>query len=480
MKAVKKLFKRKNKDKPQAGGSVAREKPAATVPVATTQTRSTPGTKNQVSKPSKSNSSDPTVKSPHTQEGTKDTLGKESQPSETKEAAGVASSNGTAVSGTKLAPETAKSAVPPPQAVENNIIDPESSPKPQTGGREKIKHKGVSESFKGMSLTQRFGVSDLEGTDPNLYMNLGDAYDAIPLIEQIKLPRGGISMETKAVGRVQVSQGHRFQESAELFRESICVPSPIVYVLMNLQFGIPPETIKDSMLLGLPVPQVYIVPAERFCREMGPALGVNLAEFEFPAYFNFFVYKKRCTLVVDSQEAQENICRVFSETLLGPAQFRRETDPIAFEEEDFDPSFNRDAIPNFQKELKHFRIMPDGNELVLETLLDFTQFQLPGEGGSHDYLGVPPHIFESDELGADPNDDPDDEELEEALEMIGREECGEEEELPKDAEGVENREHAKWSYKSARWFGKYLLAWSAFNIKYCPSLMHLFHVVERR
>jgi hypothetical protein len=213
------------------------------------------------------------------------------------------------------------------------------------------------------------------------------------------------------------------------------------------------------MRLGLPVPQVYIVPAERFCREIGPALGVNLAEFEFPAYFNFFVYKKRCTLVVDSQEAQDNICRVFSETLLGPAQFRREKDPIAFEEEDFDPSFNRDAIPNFQKELEYFRIMPDGKELVLETLLVFTQFQLPEEGGSHDHLGVPPRIFETDDLGDNPHDDLDNEDLEEALEaldMIEDEGCAEEEEeLPKDAQGVENRERAKWSYKSARWVGKY-------------------------
>lgn len=205
------------------------------------------------------------------------------------------------------------------------------------------------------------------------------------------------------------------------------------------------------MILGLPVPQVYIVPAERFCREMGPALGVNLAEFEFPAYFNFFVYKKRCTLIVDSQEAQDNICRVFSETLLGPAQFRREKDPIAFEEEDFDPSFNRDAIPNFQKELKHFRMMPDGKELVLETLLAFTQFQLPGESGSHDFLGVPPNVVEDD----DPDGFLDDEGIEVALDMIRGEESEEEEELPKDAEGVENREQAKSSYNSARWVGKY-------------------------
>jgi hypothetical protein len=83
------------------------------------------------------------------------------------------------------------------------------------------------------------------------------SYDLIPQLELTKLPRGGVSVYTEAVGRVQ--------------------------------FGIPPETIKDSLdLEGLEVPQFYIVPVERFCREMGRALGVNLAEFEFPAYYNFF------------------------------------------------------------------------------------------------------------------------------------------------------------------------------------------------
>ena len=75
-----------------------------------------------------------------------------------------------------------------------------------------------------------------------------EGYREVPLLEILQLPRGGTSIETKSVGRVQ--------------------------------FGILPETIKDSMRLGLDVPRVYIVPAERFCREMGPALGINLAEFE--------------------------------------------------------------------------------------------------------------------------------------------------------------------------------------------------------
>jgi len=184
------------------------------------------------------------------------------------------------------------------------------------------------------------------------------AYELIPLLEIIELPRGGVSVETQAVGHVQ--------------------------------FGIPPETIKDSMRLGVSPPSVYIVPVDRFCREMGPALGVNLAEFEFPAYFNFFVQRKRCTLIVDSVDAERNIRRVFSETLLGPAQFRRGKHPLTHEEEDFAPDFPREAIPNFHKELHHFRIMPNGKELVLETLLKFCHFESAPDSSFRDNLGAPP------------------------------------------------------------------------------------------
>jgi hypothetical protein len=211
------------------------------------------------------------------------------------------------------------------------------------------------------------------------------------------------------------------------------------------------------MKLGLPVPQVYIVPVERFCREIGPALGVNLAEFEFPAYFNFFVYKKRCTLVVDCSDAEDNIRRVFSETLLGPAQFRRAENPLAYEPEDFAPDFPKDAIPDFQKELKHFRIMPDGKELVIETLLEFRHFEMRSDG--HDNLGVPPpHTkaelsVENSEIEAKSQIDVvrqrGDDTVEEDDEFA-QEEC-----VPIDEIGVEHRETKKpWTYSQARFMGK--------------------------
>jgi hypothetical protein len=64
----------------------------------------------------------------------------------------------------------------------------------------------------------------------------------------------------------------------------------------NIQFGIPPETIKDCLILGLDVPNYYILPTVWFDR----SADINTAEFEFPAYFNFFVRKKKINLVCSS------------------------------------------------------------------------------------------------------------------------------------------------------------------------------------
>ncbi|KNC52044.1 uncharacterized protein AMSG_11630 [Thecamonas trahens ATCC 50062] len=50
-----------------------------------------------------------------------------------------------------------------------------------------------------------------------------------------------------------------------------------------VQFGIPPETIKDSMRAQLDVPTYFVVFGEMFDRTR----CLNFAEFEFPTYFNF-------------------------------------------------------------------------------------------------------------------------------------------------------------------------------------------------
>jgi Metallo-beta-lactamase superfamily len=130
------------------------------------------------------------------------------------------------------------------------------------------------------------------------------------------------------------------------------------------------------MVLGMEVPTVFIVPVERFCRELGHALGLNFAEFEFPAYFNYFVKRKRVQLVVDSMDAEEDIRTVFGETLLGPEKFRNDSFPCENADEDFDPSFPMDARPNFYKEFLNFRIIEgSSSELSTDTLLEFIHFQ---------------------------------------------------------------------------------------------------------
>jgi hypothetical protein len=128
---------------------------------------------------------------------------------------------------------------------------------------------------------------------------------------------------------------------------------------------------------------------------MGPALGINLAEFEFPAYFNYFVRSKRCALVVDAPDAERDIRNVFGETLLGPEHYRNHQYPCANIDEDFDPSFPKDARPNFYKEFYNFRTAEKSTnyqELTIDTLLEFVHFKSCRHQDQHqkDKLGVPP------------------------------------------------------------------------------------------
>jgi hypothetical protein len=373
---------------------------------------------------------------------------KKSEDTKTLDTTGDPTPNRRVTSGGEVpVPETSSNEKDPKQSIIRQVLNsknkeveaPKQRPRNTSPRMKSVEPPAGREDF---SFKQMPGFCDLPVEDtPDEPAHIARAYDAIPVLEQSKLPRGGVSVETKAVGRVQV--GHVFQSP----RRTDTL-SRIWKISQNprfpLQFGIPPETIKDSMKLGIPVPQVYIVPVERFSREMGPALGVNLAEFEFPAYFNYFVYKKRCTLVVDSEDAEDNIRRVFSETLLGPAQFRREEGGITYEAEDFAPDFPIEAIPNFQKELKHFRIMPDGHELVIETLLNFRHFEL-----NHDSVqsfGVPPPSKEGDDGKQDEDTA--------MQEPISDEDV--EESVPQDESGVEQREQEQnpWTYTATKDMGK--------------------------
>ena len=51
------------------------------------------------------------------------------------------------------------------------------------------------------------------------------------------------------------------------------------------------------MSLGLPVPTNFVLPTEFFDFNS----GLTTAELEFPAYFNYFVLKKRVTIITTQE-----------------------------------------------------------------------------------------------------------------------------------------------------------------------------------
>jgi CRP-like cAMP-binding protein/glyoxylase-like metal-dependent hydrolase (beta-lactamase superfamily II) len=118
----------------------------------------------------------------------------------------------------------------------------------------------------------------------------------------------------------------------------------------------PPETIKDVMELALDVPVAYVLPRELFDRRR----GISVAEFEFPAYYNFFLLKRRCRLVVCSRDVERRVRSIFQESLLGPAG-----EPPA---DEFAEGTSR---PSLEKESEYFRTLPGKGKLTVDELIDF-------------------------------------------------------------------------------------------------------------
>lgn len=112
----------------------------------------------------------------------------------------------------------------------------------------------------------------------------------------------------------------------------------------NIQYGIPPETVKDALNTGIQVPEYYIIPEEKF--DLND--GISLMDFEFPVYYNFFLCNRNKTKIICDAETKERIEIVFQETLLGPSNFSD------FAEEFDDP----EDMPNIVKELAHFSSNP--------------------------------------------------------------------------------------------------------------------------
>ena len=135
-----------------------------------------------------------------------------------------------------------------------------------------------------------------------------------------------------------------------------CLPRGGIYVETKhgpVQFGMPPETIKDTMSLGIKVPTVYVVPKERF----NLRFGTNTCETEFPAYWNFFINGSHTTIVCH-EEAQQIIHSVIDEVLEGP------NEENLFQDREYArgvPASIYNARPDLAREIGYFkapRILP--------------------------------------------------------------------------------------------------------------------------
>ncbi len=133
-----------------------------------------------------------------------------------------------------------------------------------------------------------------------------------------------------------------------------------------IQVGIPPETIKDVMAQKLALPELYIVPRRLFDQRR----GLSVAEFEFPAYYSFFLLKRKARLLVESADVEARVRSIFQETLFGPTG-----EPDASEFVDGLPA---DARPNFHGEAEYFRNVPGRGRLEVDDLVEFLHFDAGG------------------------------------------------------------------------------------------------------
>jgi len=117
-----------------------------------------------------------------------------------------------------------------------------------------------------------------------------------------------------------------------------------------VQFGSPPETLKDTIFLPLGVPKIFILPIEHF----DPKQGMSVAEIEFPIYYNYFI-KKQITKVYVNPDHIHNLEIVLNESVFGPEEVDVK-DEIVMTENSY--------IPNIKSEMNFFRNNRALNDMV--------------------------------------------------------------------------------------------------------------------
>jgi CRP-like cAMP-binding protein len=125
----------------------------------------------------------------------------------------------------------------------------------------------------------------------------------------------------------------------------------------SIQFGAPPETIKDSLRTERGVPEIFVLPREMFNWNK----GINVADMEFPIYYHFFIRGER-PLICGTMEQARLLATALQEAVFGPKDFDLRDDSIDIGDQVF--------VPDITGELSFFR-----GDLTLKSLFRYRPFQ---------------------------------------------------------------------------------------------------------
>ena len=123
-----------------------------------------------------------------------------------------------------------------------------------------------------------------------------------------------------------------------------------------IQFGAPPETIKDSLTTEQGVPEILVLPREMFNWDK----GINVADMEFPIYYHFFI-RGQSPLICGTLEQARLLATALQEAVFGPRDFDLRDDSIDIGDDVF--------VPDISGELSFFR-----GDLTLKSLFRFRPF----------------------------------------------------------------------------------------------------------
>ena len=127
----------------------------------------------------------------------------------------------------------------------------------------------------------------------------------------------------------------------------------------EIQVGVPPETIKDSLALNIAVPNVYIATKNLFSHRT----MASFIDLEFPVYYNFFIHRKKIS-VICTEEQRKIIEGIIRESFFGPEEVNLEMEYV--------DGRDNPLFPDMKKEMNYFLKHPDENRFItMDDLIGF-------------------------------------------------------------------------------------------------------------